>query len=327
MKINTNTIENTDALTGLKLLDSESIDCCITSPPYWPAQRNYHAGINEIGQEKTLNEYIAKLIEIYAECKRVLKTTGSMFIVIADSSMDHHQLGIPERFMIRMCDELGLLCVHKIVWTKGNAYPNGSKIKKKLSVDYEMIYHFAKTENYKFHMIHRDLSPITLREFEYYKNRQYKYNGNNLKDYKNGGAPIPGDTKAGIIRNFGRFGGTKYSTSLDVKNKASFSGVDYAPSDNKKGIERCTWRINHECSRTVHLATFPEELVKRCIEMSTDTGDIVIDPMMGVGSTCLVAAKLKRNFIGFDLNQEFVQAARERINPYLHQMKIDISIE
>lgn len=99
-----NTILEGDAHEVLKTLPSESIDCIITSPPYYKL-RDYK-NEKQIGQEKTEEEYIDKLVEVFDECKRILKKEGSCWVVLADSYNDNKSLSlIPERFAIKMIED------------------------------------------------------------------------------------------------------------------------------------------------------------------------------------------------------------------------------
>src|SRR3990167_1446298 len=152
-----NKIYNIDALEGLKKLDSESVDCVVTSPPYWNL-RDY--GVEgQLGLEPTFQEYITKLIEIFDEVKRVLKKTGTCWVNIGDTysgsgcGTNYYRteasksiqgkgknihlyktegiaqktelppkclIGIPERFALEMTDNRGWIRRNTIIWHKPN---------------------------------------------------------------------------------------------------------------------------------------------------------------------------------------------------------------
>ena len=117
-----NTIICGDALSVLKTFDTNSIDCCVCSPPYWQ-QRDYEID-GQLGREKSYTEYIDKLVEIFDQVKRVLKDKGSCWIVIADSYNEKNRslLCIPERLALAMTDKSGWILRSKIIWKKGMRY-------------------------------------------------------------------------------------------------------------------------------------------------------------------------------------------------------------
>lgn len=123
-----NTIICGDALSVLKTFDTESIDCCVCSPPYWQ-QRDYEID-GQLGREKSYTEYIDKLVEIFDQVKRVLKDNGSCWIVIADSynKKNRSLLCLPERLALAMTDQSGWILRSKIIWKKGMPYHPVPKI-------------------------------------------------------------------------------------------------------------------------------------------------------------------------------------------------------
>ena len=133
--------------TVLKTLDANSVDMCVTSPPYW-GLRDYKTD-GQLGLEPTFHQYLEHLIEIFAEVKRVIKKTGSIWVNIGDSYNDNKSLsGIPERFAIRMTDELGLIRRNTIIWHKPNCMPSSAR--DRFTVDFEYIYFFSKSPRYHF---------------------------------------------------------------------------------------------------------------------------------------------------------------------------------
>jgi len=139
---NKNKIICGDALQVLQSFPSESIDCCITSPPYWNL-RDYES-VGQLGREKTYTEYLDKLVEIFNEVKRTLKNTGSLWVVIADSYTKQKNLAnVPERFCIDMVDKAKWTLRSKIIWWKRNATPHSAK--DRFTPDYEYVLFFTKS--------------------------------------------------------------------------------------------------------------------------------------------------------------------------------------
>lgn len=198
-----NRIIHGDALTELRKLESESVDCCITSPPYW-ALRDYKTK-GQLGLESTFQEFVTKLVNIFDEVKRVLVKTGTCWVVIGDTyagqggtktnpsqkisqaHKDHMQNGlkvknsgaqqiqnkclmmIPERFAISMVDHNWILR-NKIIWYKPNGMPSSAK--DRFTVDWEYVYFFTKSQKYFFETQYEPISQA----FE--ERSKYMYGGN-----------------------------------------------------------------------------------------------------------------------------------------------------
>ena len=148
-----NKIYQGDTLEVLKTFPSESVDMCITSPPYWN-MRDYDKE-GQIGNEETYMEYLDKLSEIFKEVKRVLKKTGSCWVNIGDVYSSSNStgvkkqslIGIPDRFKLNMIDD-GWLCRNEIIWHKPNAMPSSAKTR--FNNDYEKMFFFTKDDLYYF---------------------------------------------------------------------------------------------------------------------------------------------------------------------------------
>ena len=171
-----NKIFHGDCLEVLTKLQSESIDCIVTSPPYW-ALRDYGVS-GQLGRESTFEEYITKLCDIFDEVKRVLKNKGTCWINISDtySGTGHKNNStdpkykdgrngqkislnnktnvpnkclccIPDRFKIEMINR-GWICRNEIIWHKPNCMP--SSVKDRFTVDYEKVFFFVKNKKYYF---------------------------------------------------------------------------------------------------------------------------------------------------------------------------------
>ncbi len=139
-------IRNENCLTGLKSLPADSINCCVTSPPYYKL-RDY-GDDNQIGWENTIDEYIANLLEIFDEVYRVLKPDGACWVNIGDVYSDKKSLScIPDMFKIEMIKR-GWICRNEIIWHKPNAMPCSAK--DRFNNDYEKVFFFTKSGKYFF---------------------------------------------------------------------------------------------------------------------------------------------------------------------------------
>lgn len=294
----TNKILQGDCLDVLKTLPDKSVDCCITSPPYW-GLRDY--GVEgQLGNENHFNLYIEKLINIFNEVRRVLKDTGVCFINLGDTYNGNKEgnddakntgantksfkkskidgiknkclLMIPSRFSIGMIDDGWILRNH-IIWHKPNQMP--ASVTDRLVVDFESVFLFAKQEKYFFDY-------LSIQEKSIWAELDHRF-----KD----GATKGGKTLTG-----------KYAMS---------SGGAY--QENGMRNKRTVWSINTEPFGDSHFATYPQDLVSLCLKAGCPDGGIVLDPFMGAGTTAVVARKLNRNFVGIELNPEYIKIAEKRL--------------
>lgn len=168
-----NTILQGDAISELRKIPDNSIDTCVTSPPYWNL-RDYN-NENQLGQEEDFKMYIEKMINIFEEVYRVLKPEGSCWVNLGDTYSSKtikgvkrkSLIGIPERFKIEMIDK-GWICRNEIIWHKPNAMPCSSK--DRFNNDYEKMFFFTKNEKYFFET-----------QYEERKSKVSKNNGNKRK--------------------------------------------------------------------------------------------------------------------------------------------------
>ena len=283
-----NHIYNCDALKVLKSFPDKSIDMCVTSPPYWN-MRDY--GVEgQLGLEYTTEEFIQSLFDIFHEIKRVLKDEGSLWINIRDTySKGVKRCGvknkslcmIPERLIIRLLDD-GWILRNDIIWHKPNAMPDSCK--NRFTVDYEHLYFLTKIDKgYYFETQYEPFVTKHKKDFEF----------NNKKN----------DKRSELLK-------TKM-----VRHGAEGSTLNNPSKWSEQGrIKRTTWSINTKSYKEAHFATFPTELIEIPIEAGCPVGGVVLDPFMGAGTTGLVAKEKDRNYIGIELNQEYIDIANNRIN-------------
>src|SRR5579859_2029963 len=138
-----NTILIGDATTRLRELPNASVDCVITSPPYYQL-RNYQAA-GQIGLEPSVDGWVRALTPVFAEAARVLKPTGALWLNLGDSFSRHHRYGAapkslllaPERLLLALSQE-GWIVRNKVIWSKTNPLP--SSVTDRLSLTYEVVY-------------------------------------------------------------------------------------------------------------------------------------------------------------------------------------------
>ena len=273
---------NSNVLNMLKQLPDESIDCVITSPPYW-AKRDY--GIdNQIGLEPTFQEYLEKLWEIFDEVYRILKPAGTVWINLGDTYNTKCLLLIPERFAIGMIDR-GWILRNTIIWHKPNAMPES--VKDRFTVDFEYIYFFVKQKKYYFEQQFEPFAEATLQRI------QYAFNENK------------GDIQ-GRVKSSGqkRFAKNVLEGKIDGRNK------------------RAVWSITTKPFKEAHFAVFPPDIPETCIKAGCPDDGIVMDIFMGSGTTAVVAERLGRKWVGIEINPEYCEIAKRRIIETVKQRRL-----
>jgi len=305
-----NKIIRGDSLKILKTISDESIDCVITSPPYW-ALRDYGVS-GQIGLELTIEEYLDKLLTVFDEVRRVLKPSGTCWVNFGDTYANQTKGGhrnkpqgnlydsltkravipkletetripskslclIPSRFAVRMI-ERGWILRNEIIWHKPNAMPQS--VMDRFPVDFEKVFFFVKEKKYYFRQ-----------QFEPLKNPQ------ELK--RRFSSPFDHHKYWKFVR--------KSKVDLETIKRKQEKIL-------KKGrSKRCVWSIGTGVSSGSHFAVYPERLVETPILAGCPENGIVLDPFIGSGTTAVVAKKFNRNVIRIELNPEYVKLAKTRI--------------
>lgn len=338
--MNPNTIVCGDALKELRKLPDECVQCVITSPPYW-GLRDY--GVDgQIGSEETIEQFLKTMLLITWELRRVLRKDGVMFWDHGDNYA-HHPSGlsgvgstlnggkktqnmvaklsttkkyeygiIPEksltlqahRLAIRMVDEQQWILRNILIWHKPNAMP--SSVKDRFGVDHEPIFFFSKSKKYHFE---QQLEMSSEREWSKSFNmrvrdvargkvasKQYKATAEEIQRHRKSQDPSIAAGGSGLKGHSGN-------------NRADGSPIGVP---GMRGM-RTVWSVPTTPYEDAHFATFPEKLIERMVLAGAPPGGIVLDPFMGAGTTGLVAKKLGRQYLGIELNPEYVAMAERRI--------------
>ncbi|MCD6123995.1 site-specific DNA-methyltransferase [bacterium] len=322
-------------LDVLKNLPDESVDCIITSPPYWNL-RDY--GVKrQIGLESTLEEYITKMLQVTFELKRILKKTGIMFWN-HDTNMKNKCNTIQNwRLIIKMVDEQNWILRGKgpIIWYKINSTP--SSIKDTFTHCYEPIFMLVKNEKYFF-----DLDAVRI-----------KYNPDSLRESKRGKKNPKGSNRQGLdkwkLNPLGKNPGDVWPLAIEPfsAKKLGLENIEHFATFGERLIEPlikvgCPQWICKKCGfireritkteykgDTPNIAkgkdkmAFQYERRKEAIHYTigwTDCGcnagwksGTVLDPFMGSGTVAVVAERLKRKWIGIELNKDYCEIVKRRL--------------
>ncbi len=300
-----------DATEVLKTLPSESVNMCVTSPPYY-GLRDYGED-GQIGVEQSPDEYIARLTKVFDEVYRVLAKDGTLWLNIGDSyagsgkgpmsiqvagngknknlyDMENRIYDVPKKWAgIKPKDLIGIPWMlafslrergwylrSDIIWHKKNCLPESAKDRP--TKCHEHIFLLAKSRNYYF-------------------------------DYKAIQEPIKEVSRERYKR--GRSANSKYAGQQGITQVRE----NFADFDQQYRRKRDVWEVSTNTYRMdEHFAMFPEKLIEPCILAGSKIGGVVLDPFFGSGTTGAVAKRYGREFVGIDLNARYLEKAKARID-------------
>lgn len=274
-----------DALEYLRALPAELVDTVVTSPPYY-RQRDYR-GAGQIGLEETPEAYVARLVGVFAECRRVVKSSGSLWLVLGDKYVAGQQLGMPWRVALALQIE-GWILRSDIIWHKPNAMP--SAVKNRPTTDHEYVFFLTRSPDQYYY------DADAIREPHVTFTEKSRMRGGRRHFFQRGGTPEQGKNRGASNLHDGRW------------------DQAFHPKGRNK---RTVWSIPLSKFRDAHFAVFPEPLVETCVLAGSPEGGVVLDPFSGSGTTALVAKRLGRRYLGIDCVEEYCQMARRRLREQL----------
>lgn len=323
-----------DALAVLREFPESSVDCVMTSPPYW-GKREY--GNGGLGLELDYMDYVRSLTDVFAELKRVIKTRGSFWLNIGDSYHGKSLVGIPWRVAFELTDNQGWVLRNSIVWNK---VKNGmDNTKDRLGGVHELLFHFVKqargyyydadairTKPGQARIVNGAVVSATGVSGVRYR-RQIELSTHLDEDEKqNAMGALNGmlaDVAEGRISDFRMIirgcQRATHSDSTKVSGRAKelrdrgFYFLRYHPKGSKPGD---VWDIIPEDSqgRTAHFAPYPLDLCRIPILATCPEDGVVLDPFCGTGTTMLAARIMGRKSVGIDICPQYIEHARERCN-------------
>ncbi|MGI8639493.1 MAG: DNA-methyltransferase [Pyrinomonadaceae bacterium] len=315
----------------LAQIPDESIDLVITSPPYFN-QRDYGAGF---GNEETCQEYIENLLQTFQECVRVTKPTGGIIFNLGDKYEESSLLLVPYRFAIQATENFNVKLVNAITWVKSNPTPR--QFKRRLVSSTEPFFHFVKSENYRYFVdefLKREETAKTNGNagtnvgrtyFDLIEKSELTIEQKELARLHL--TEIIQEVRGGKIQGFRMkirgihsepFGGQDGGRKIQL-DKNGFTLIRIHGNPLKKDV---IISPVESLKNAPHPAIYPVSIVEEFLNLLTEENDIVLDPFVGSGSTAVAAINKNRNFIGFDINAEYCEYARERIEQAALQQKL-----
>lgn len=272
-----------DAIQELQKLHDCCIDCVITSPPYY-GLRDY--GIdNQIGLESNPDEYVFKLRNVFSEVKRVLKNEGTLWLIVGDS---YASSGGPQQVQSINSHRIGGSDTQNA--GKSRSPPMGMKPKNLIGIPWMLAF--------------------SLRQDGYYLRSDIIWSKPNCIPESVKDRPTKSHEYIFLLTKSDRY----YYDNDSIKEMVNNDG--YVQKRNRRSV----WSINTVPYKGAHFATFPESLVELCCKAGCPEGGLILDPFMGSGTTGVVSKKLCRNYIGIDLNPDYCNLARKRINNIPHAL-------
>ena len=294
-----------DCLERMREFESESVHCCVTSPPYFGLRDYGHEG--QIGLEESPEQFVSKLVEVFREVRRLLRDDGTLWLNLGDSYAGggggnyskgtrnnsgqnitnvrnrpdwlastglkpKDLIGIPWRVAFALQAD-GWYLRQDIIWSKPNPMPES--VTDRCTKAHEYLFLLSKSPRYWF-----DAEAIK----------------------EEGSGRIPGNKKPIAKRG------------ASVETAAEGSGIFAA---QQRACEtrnrRSVWTVATRPYKGAHFATFPPDLIEPCVLAGCPEGGIVLDPFGGAGTTGLVAQRLERSAILCELNPEYALLAENRI--------------
>lgn len=316
-----NTILRGDAAAVLGRLLPESVDCVVTSPPYY-ALRDYGVA-EQIGREATIEGWVADVRAVCQGIRRVLKPQGSLWLNLGDNYSRRPGSGAPAKSLLAGPERLllalqadGWLVRNKVVWSKSNPLPQSAA--DRLSPTYEVVYFLAKQPDYFF-----DLDAIRVP----HRSSAKPQPAEQTRRYQGGNGGLAGMKASGRVghRNGKNPGDVwTFATPADrLGHQATFPEALV----ERPILATCPERICVQCDRpwtrpvrilTVHTAEGARHVRKvggleRCDCFAPSRPGVVLDPFFGTGTVGKVAARLGRDWLGIELNPAYVEMAKQRL--------------
>lgn len=317
-----------DALERLREMADESVQCCVTSPPYW-GLRDY--GVDgQLGLEETPEQFVAAMVEVFAEVRRVLRSNGTLWLNIGDC----YASGAGDRGMAPGGPALRGTAQSVRGQVRGGRKPSGD-LKPKDLVGIPWMLAFALRADGWY--LRRDIiwskpnpmpesvqdRPTSSHEYLFLltKSRRYFYDAEAIREPATWAGPN-GAQKSPHAQGFSRRSPSEERERQDKqrghgrRHDGFNDRWDAMSKEEQQALgrnKRSVWTIATRPYAEAHFATFPPELVEPCILAGTAEGDTVLDPFAGAATTGLVATRLGRDFVGIELSPEYVVLGEERI--------------
>lgn len=311
-------------LEVLRTLPAESVQTCVTSPPYF-GLRDYGCD-GQIGLESTPDAFVASLVDVFAEVHRVLKSDGTLWLNLGDSyAAQRGGTSMPAETLAGGIGGKGDKAAHRgHDGAAGHAHRNatniGLKHKDLIGIPWRVAFALQQYGWYlrqdiiwhKPNPMPESVTDRCTKAHEYIfllsKSDRYYYDYESIKEESK-------SKSLGI-----RFGGNKYGDNDDPKYATRSGNVS---KEYSKANKRSVWTVCTKPFKGAHFAVYPAELIRPCILAGSRPGDTVLDPFNGSGTTGFVSMEERRKYIGIDINNDYLAIAEARIKSAQVQEQMD----
>lgn len=321
-----------DCVEVLPTLEAGSVQCCVTSPPYWGLRDYGVAG--QFGLESTPEEYVAKMVQVFREVKRVLRDDGTLWLNLGDSYAGSGRGGNPDAGTKQGTNAgsqtIGVLygrekdsaaAERARIKEQFKALSNsGIKPKDLVGIPWRVAFALQADGWY----LRQDIiwhkpnpMPESVRDrctkaheyiFVLTKSAKYYFDAEAIAE------PVAASTvvraKSDNNADKRKDGGAAVNQcglTLEQQNKY-YADISAKSVRNKRSV----WTVATKPFKGAHFATFPPDLIEPCILAGSKPGDVVLDPFFGSGTTGQVAQALGRRWLGIELNPEYLKLAELR---------------
>lgn len=354
-----NQIQCKDVRAGLLELPDNSIDCCVTSPPYYGLRDYGHP--DQIGLEQTPDQYVAGMVQVFEQVRRVLKPEGTLWLNLGDSyantrkpgggdptigtrnlgGKEYRKVPVPEG--LKRKDLIGIPWMvafalrsagwylrQDIIWHKPNPMPES--VTDRCTKAHEYIFLLSKSQKYFYdHEAIKqeakdakdDYRRLTQQKADNKRNPTEMVNGIRPKSW-NGSSFDKGKTGEMKHTRGGRKSGNKErkpGSEIGCPEGTGSNVCGSVPWEGMKANKRSVWTVTTKPFKEAHFATYPPDLITPCILAGCPEGGVVLDPFMGAGTTALVALRNNRLFTGFELNPDYIAIAEKRLEKEFPEYK------
>jgi DNA modification methylase len=319
----------------LAAMPDQSIQTCITSPPYWGLRDYGHD--DQLGGEETPELFVANLVAVFAEVRRVLRDDGTLWLNLGDTycSTAPGTVNAPERIAgaggrdgergaaraqyraptppgMKPKDLVGIPWMvafalradgwylrSEIIWAKPNPMPES--VTDRPTKAHEQVFLLTKSARYFYDAdaVAEELAPASVSRLA------------QDVDGQTGSDRVPGKTNGPMKAVGPRFGGYKYGDDGSEQSRTKNGNVYTGESGRRN--KRTVWTVATQPFKGAHFATFPPKLIEPMILAGSKPGDTVLDPFSGSGTTGVVALRHDRSYVGLELNPEYAELSRNRI--------------
>jgi len=317
-----------DCLDVIKTLPAESVNCCVTSPPYW-GLRDY--GVDgQIGLEETPDAYVSRLVEVFREVRRVLKDDGTLWLNLGDSyASNSHTQSTPKAYGGRFGEAGGsgrsVVETERITVRRPDGWTTGLKPKDLVGIPWRVAFALRADGWY----LRQDIiwhkpnpMPESVRD-RCTKAHEYIFLLSKAPRYWFDRDEIREECSDKTVHTYPQ---PDKAQRAGCKTVSKSSTMRLATPDGARN-RRDVWTVATKPYPEAHFATFPPDLIRPCVRAGCPVGGTVLDPFAGAGTTGLVALQEGRGFLGIELNPEYVALIEKRLAPLLAVRTLDTFFE